>query len=94
MRGELLQRFGAYHPARADDDTVDFLRIVHKYLPMDGQVNLVEDVGCETDDKLMTLADSIDVRDVAGSPTLTHKAKKTSTIRAQQIGPRPCLSTH
>ncbi|CAI7635089.1 unnamed protein product [Penicillium viridicatum] len=44
-----------------DDDTKKFLETCFKYLPLDGQVNLSEDVcGCRDDDELRQLATSID----------------------------------
>lgn len=50
-----------YEPLDHSDDTKRFLEICFKYLPLDGQLNLSEDVcECRNDEQLHQLADSID----------------------------------
>ncbi|KAJ5804242.1 uncharacterized protein N7518_000545 [Penicillium psychrosexuale] len=51
-----------YQALNREDDADEFLRIVFKYLPLDGQRHLAEDVcGCRNDDELRQLADSLDI---------------------------------
>lgn len=50
-----------YQALNREDDTDEFLRIVFKYLPLDGQRHLAENVcGCHNDDELRQLAASLD----------------------------------
>ena len=50
-----------YRPLSSTDGTPFFLQIVFKYLPADGQRNLIEDLsGCQDDQEARQLAESID----------------------------------
>ncbi|PYH95957.1 hypothetical protein BO71DRAFT_449017 [Aspergillus ellipticus CBS 707.79] len=50
-----------YQPLEATDTTVDFLKIVFKFLPLDGQRNLQQDIcDCESDDEIRQLEKSLD----------------------------------
>ena len=51
----------SYQALNASDDTKKFLAICFKYLPLDGQLNLSDDVsGCRDDDEIRELVTSID----------------------------------
>lgn len=57
----LDRKLADYQPSGHEDDTADFLRIFFKYLPLDGQVNLAEDVNrCPDSVILWQLAKSLD----------------------------------
>lgn len=50
-----------YQPLNSADDTSFFLQIIFKYLPADGQCNLIEDLsGCQNDQELRQHAESLD----------------------------------
>ncbi|KAJ5535465.1 hypothetical protein N7527_001719 [Penicillium freii] len=54
----ILESYQASHSA---DDTLFFLQIVFKYLPSDGQRNLIEDLsGCQDDNAIRQHAESLD----------------------------------
>ncbi|KAE8377181.1 hypothetical protein BDV26DRAFT_282019 [Aspergillus bertholletiae] len=57
----LDRKLDQYQPFHPEDDTLSFLRIVHRYLPLQGQVNLAEDVErCSDDEEVRQLAESFD----------------------------------
>ncbi|BCS23967.1 HNH endonuclease signature motif containing protein [Aspergillus puulaauensis] len=67
----LDRKLADYQPSGHEDDTAEFLRIFFKYLPLDGQVNLAEDVDrCPDSEILRQLAKSLD--DGLLRPMLAH----------------------
>ena len=51
----------SYQPSHSADDTLFFLQVVFKYLPSDGQRNLIEDLsGCQDDNAIGQHAESLD----------------------------------
>ncbi|KAF9887095.1 hypothetical protein FE257_010589 [Aspergillus nanangensis] len=61
-KASLDSRLDSYQPLSPEDDTTSFLRTFFKYLPLEGQIHLVEDVSqCSHSDQLAELATGIDV---------------------------------
>lgn len=59
---DLDGRLAQYRPGSAEDDTASFLQTVFKYLPLDGQVNLANDIVMRShDEELRQLVESIDI---------------------------------
>ncbi|OJJ66011.1 hypothetical protein ASPBRDRAFT_667000 [Aspergillus brasiliensis CBS 101740] len=58
----MTKRLTAYTPSTTSpDDTVSFLEVVFKHLPVDGKLNLASDISdCETDSELRQLVTSIE----------------------------------
>lgn len=51
----------SHQPSHSADDTILFLQIVFKYLPSDGQRNLIEDLsGCQDDNAVRQHAENLD----------------------------------
>lgn len=78
-------KLARYQPLDHEDDTADFLRTFFKYLPLDGQVNLAEDVyqGVHDED-LRKLAESLDVGLLR--PMLAHGATTPATTPSRRLG--------
>ncbi|GLI82092.1 hypothetical protein PoHVEF18_010493 [Penicillium ochrochloron] len=58
---KMLAQLDRYHSLSADDDTVHFLKSVFRFLPLEGRVQLADDVdSCDDDDQLRQLARHLD----------------------------------
>ncbi|KAJ5783434.1 uncharacterized protein N7518_009111 [Penicillium psychrosexuale] len=74
-----------YQPLSSTDDTPFFLQIVFKYLPADGQRNLIEDLsGCQDDQEVRQLAESIDTGLLR--PMLSTGGKTPAVTPSSRLG--------
>lgn len=87
----LEERLARYAPLDRDDDTAEFLRIVFTYLPVDGQVHLVEDLQDCDDEGLRQLDASIDTGLLR--PMLARGAATPAVTPSPRLGRERSIET-
>lgn len=81
----LDRKLADYQPSGHEDDTADLLRVFFKYLPLDGQVNLAEDVDkCPDGEALWQLSKSLD--DGVLRPMLAHGGTTPAITPSPRFG--------
>ncbi|PKY01612.1 hypothetical protein P168DRAFT_53065 [Aspergillus campestris IBT 28561] len=81
----LDRKLEQHQPLHPEDDTASFLRIFHKYLPLQGQVNLAEDVErCADNEELRQLAESLDTGLLR--PMLAHGGTTPAVTLSPRLG--------